>query len=150
MKPAVSYDERSSIFDVGGDQAVAQAQFFAQFDAPGFVGDERIGAPLERETRAFGRPDRPADAIVRFEDDEVDRLARGRRHSMRAVRRGQPRQTGADHDHAHRIRPPFGHNRISNVLIPFAIQPVRPFHRDDDAVFKPKRRVDVPNQQELE
>ena len=47
----------------------------AQVDAPGLVGDERVGPAFERESVAPIGPDHAAEPVLGFQDGQLDRPA---------------------------------------------------------------------------
>src|SRR5262249_42766444 len=81
-----------------------QAQSPAEREAPGLLGEERVGPALDDEAVAALRADRPADAVRRLQQGEVERASALARQLDRAVRRRQARDASARDDQPHRDR----------------------------------------------
>ena len=78
---------------VGLDELVLQAQPVAEVDAPGLVGDERIGAAFDAEAVEAIGPDHAAGAVLGFENRQLERSAQAAGSFMDPVRQ-PPGPTG--------------------------------------------------------
>ena len=107
-EPPLADDERAAVLRVGADELVAQPERPAEVDAPGLVGDERVGAAFEREPVDPVGPDRAADPVLALEHDDLDRPPRAPRALDDPVRRGQAREPRADDHDPVLVRRPLG------------------------------------------
>src|SRR5215472_14006090 len=102
MQPSLERHERAAEPVVRPQQPIFDPEALTERERPGLLREERVGPALDEESVAMLRPNRPAHAVGRLEERELDGAASLLGPLDDAVGGGQARDARPDDGDLHR------------------------------------------------